>query len=170
MHHRRSIRLQNYDYTQAGAYFITLCTYKRQCILGEVVADKVQLTHAGEVARECWDAIPDHFPQVELDAYVIMPNHSHSILVITVGATHASPLLSPRGPHPQSVGAIIGSFKSAVTKQLNLLHHTPGRTVWQRNYYEHIIRDKNDLDHIRRYIADNPAQWAEDENHPLRVS
>ena len=111
-HHRRSIRLKEYDYTQPAAYYITLCTKTRQCLFGDVTKGEMRLNSLGYIAFTCWQAIPNHFPHVELDAFVIMPNHLHGILVISdtiVGATPASPLRHPCGPTPKSVGAIVGA-------------------------------------------------------------
>jgi len=200
IHHRQSIRLRDYNYSRAGAYFVTVCVFERECLFGELVDGEMRLNEAGRMVRECWDGIPDHFPHVELDAFIIMPNHLHGIFVLNddasiVGArhaspdfpvqmaatdratharatharaTHASPLRGP-GPEPRSIGAMVGSFKSAVTKRINQSRNTPGAPVWQRNYYERVIRGERELDGIRRYIVDNPAKWAEDENHPSRV-
>jgi putative transposase len=122
-------------------------------------------------------AIPDHFPHVLLDEFVVMPNHVHGIIVImpthAVGATHASPLQNddtptrPRGPQRQSVGSIVGSFKSAATKRINEQRGTPGAPVWQRDYFEHIIRNDESLNRIREYILNNPLQWALDRENPL---
>ncbi len=173
-HHRKSIRLKGYDYTQAGAYYVTIVTYHRDCLFGEIVNEAMILNEFGKIADECWRAIPDHFPFVELGAYVIMPNHAHGIIVIrndestTVGATHASPLRIPNSrPHgatPRSLGAIVGSFKSAVTKRVGRELNATG--IWQRNYYEHIIRDEKDLQNKSDYINANPSLWDEDENNP----
>ena len=137
------------------------------------------LSKIGQLARECWEEIPRHFPDVSLDAFMIMPNHIHGILVIgDVGARHASPLQNPPPPpktgtpvHPTgvkkgSIGAIIGSFKSAATKRINELRRTPGEPVWQRNYFEHIIRNEKSLNRIREYIAMNPEQWEFDKENP----
>ncbi len=172
-HHRHSIRLKGHDYTSAGAYFITICTYQRDCLFGEIVAGAVRLNDFGSVVCECWEAIPRHFPNATVDAFVVMPNHVHGVLVINetahVGATHASPLHAPplpHGPKRQSIGAIIGSFKSAVTKRINVLRAMPGAPVWQRNYYEHIVRNEREWHAIRRYIQNNPVQWALDRDHP----
>ncbi len=170
-HHRRSIRLRGYDYTQAGAYFITVCTHDGACVFGDVVDGVMQLNECGAIVRDCWMAIPDHFLQTALDEFVIMPNHVHGIVVLVgathdpVGATHASPLPGdsspgrPRGPQRRSIGSIIGSFKSAVTKRINERRGTPGAIVWQRNYYEHIIRTDESLTRIREYILTNPLRW-----------
>jgi len=178
-HHRRSIRLKGYDYTRPGAYFITICTHERAHLFGAVVEGKMQLNDAGRIAEQCWRDIPVHFPHVQLDAFVIMPNHVHGVLWIVahdgarVGATHASPLrnapIPPRGPVPQSIGAIIGQFKSAVTRQINALRNAPGAPVWQRNYYEHIIRNEQALNAIRRYIVENPLRWHLDRYNPERI-
>jgi len=177
-HHRRSIRLKGYDYTQAGAYFITICTKDRACLFGDVADGVMRLNQMGHIVRQCWLEIPEHFPHVVLDEFVVMPNHVHGIIVIVatpnvgathdVGATHASPLPNddtstrPRGPQRQSVASIVGSFKSAATKRINEHRGTPGAPVWQRNYFEHIIRSEDSLNRIRKYIADNPARWGYD--------
>jgi len=178
--HRRSIRLKGYDYTQAGAYFVTICTKDRACLFGDVADGVMRLNQMGHIVRQCWLAIPDHFPHVLLDEFVVMPNHVHGILVIMpthdVGATHASPLQNddtptrPRGPQPRSVASIVGSFKSAAAKRINEHRGTPGAPIWQRNYYEHIIRDDESLNLIRNYIADNPLRWQIDAENPNTIS
>jgi len=178
--HRRSIRLKGYDYTRAGAYFVTICTKDRACLFGDVADGVMRLNQMGHIVRQCWLAIPNHVPHVLLDEFVVMPNHVHGILVIMpthdVGATHASPLQNddtptrPRGPQPQSVASIVGSFKSAATKRINHHRGTPGAPVWQRNYYEHIIRDDESLNLIRNYIADNPLRWQIDAENPNTIS
>ena len=130
------------------------------------------------IVEDIWRAIPAHFPNVKIDAFVIMPNHVHGILCIlepegiaNVVARHASPVRRGRegGVPPRSLGAIVGSFKSSVARQANELRGTPGLPVWQTNYYEHVIRDEDELNRIRRYIEGNPARWAEDPENPERV-
>jgi len=130
----------------------------------------------GEMARDCSLAIPQHFLHVALDEWVVIPNHFHGILIFGdvtqnathVGARHASPLQTPRGAPPDSLGAVVGSFKSAVTRRINA-HRTerelPIVRVWQRNYYERIIRDEKEFNDTRRYIIVNPMNWANDENY-----
>ena len=167
---RRSIRLQGFDYTQQGAFFVTICTENRGCLFGEIVNCGMRLNDAGRVALLVWEDIPVHFPHVELDATVVMPNHLHGVIVIAsdpMRATHASPL-PPNGSGPArcSIGAIVGSYKSAVSKRINLMRGTPGMTIWQRNYYEHVIRDEGSLTKIRQYIMDNPERWDEDHENP----
>jgi len=177
-HHRRSIRLPGYDYTQPGAYFITVCTQNRDCLFDDPVLRSVVETY--------WQAIPRHFPHVTLDAWVVMPNHVHGIIVITVGARHSqrTPLFmhEPGSSeiHPPmqslsrnalplqrgSLGAIVGNFKSVMARRINRIHHTPGMDVWQRNYYEHIIRNERALQRIREYIVNNPLRWDLDIENP----
>ena len=168
-HNRRSIRLSGYDYRQAGAYFITVCTHNRTMLFGDVVNDEMRLSEAGRIAEEIWQEIPDHFGNVVIDAFVVMPNHIHGIIVIMddhVGARHASPLHRTRQPSQPTLGTIVGSYKSAVSKQINKHRSTPGAPVWQRNYYEHIIRNEAALHNVRHYIVNNPAKWADDPNNP----
>ncbi|HZX12945.1 MAG TPA: transposase [Thermodesulfobacteriota bacterium] len=129
-HYRRSVRLKEHDYSQSGAYFITICTYKRECLFGEIVDGEMQLNEFGGIVATCWNEVPRHFKNIQLDAFITMPNHVHGIVIITdsVGARHASPLQSPqtpRGPKPQSLGAIVGSFKSTITKRINKIPGTP---------------------------------------------
>ncbi len=174
-HHRRSIRLKGYDYTHVGAYFVTLCTQNHECLFGEVVDGEMQLNAYGRIVQACWDEIPIHFPNVELDAFVIMPNHIHGIIVLAerpniVGARHAVPLRNVErfgDPIQGSMPTIIRSFKSAATKRINEMRSAPGTPVWQRNYYEHIIRDEETLNLIRQYIVDNPLNWALDRENSL---
>lgn len=168
-HRRRSLRLKGYDYAQAGAYFVTICTQNRACWFGEVVDGKMRLNVFGEIAREEWFRTGQIRPNVELDAFVIMPNHIHGIIVIrgNVGATRqVAPTKHPAGPVSGSIGAIVGQFKSITAKRINELRGTPRVPVWQRNYYERIIRDELALARIREYIANNPRQWALDRENP----
>jgi REP element-mobilizing transposase RayT len=172
-HHRRSIRLQGYDYTRAGAYFVTLVTHDRACLFGNVVNGVMQLNPWGNIAAQTWEWLATQYPYVDLDAWVIMPNHVHGILVITnapVGARrdalpghHDAPGPGPSAPVPtrrKPLGQLIGAFKTVSAKHINLSRATPGLPVWQRNYYEHIIRDTVALARIRQYIANNPLKWA----------
>ena len=168
-HHRHSMRLQGFDYTQEGAYFVTVCIQDRACLFGDISDGKMILNEAGLMAERHWHDIPTHFPHIELDEFVVMPNHVHGILSITaaVGAKKFSPLPSQQMHGPsRTIGSVIRGFKIGVTKWMR--QNTPVYNVWQRNYYEHIIRDDASLNLIRRYIMDNPAQWAEDEENPAR--
>jgi REP element-mobilizing transposase RayT len=174
-HHRRSIRLKGYDYSSEGAYFVTIVTYHRDLLFGRIMNGEMSLNSLGKIADECWRAIPDHFPFVELGAYVIMPNHVHGIISITNDGTGAAMLRPEDGeedPHkinvkPGSLGAIMRSYKSAVSYRANKEHNATG--IWQRNYYEHIIRDENALQRITDYIEANSSRWNEDNDNPLNA-
>jgi REP-associated tyrosine transposase len=174
-HHRRSIRLKGYNYTQPGAYFVTICTKNRACLFGEAVDGKMLLNDAGRMVQTVWDEMPVHYVGVAIDTFVVMPNHIHGIVVL-VGAAPCGrpPLGQAQGPAPTigiSLPDVMHRFKTMTTKQYaNGVKCSgwlsfPGQ-LWQRNYYEHIIRDEKSLNHIRQYIADNPAQWALDRENP----
>jgi putative transposase len=185
-HHRRSIRLPGYDYTSPGFYFVTICVHGGECLLGEVVDGAMQLSEWGQVASQYWLRIPEHFQRVQLDAWVVMPNHMHGIIVITPKGeaspastnSTANPTLSAARARekervrdasplqPGSLGAIVGNFKSVTTRRINRLRGIPGTPFWQRNYWEHIIRNEHTLERIREYIENNPAHWADDQMHP----
>jgi len=173
------MRLPGYDYSQAGAYYVTIVTHQRDPLFGEIVNNEMILNDLGNIADQCWRAIPEHFPNVELGAHVIMPNHAHGIIVITNndrGAAMLRPYPRPYdqpeindSPHkinvkPGSLGAIVRSFKSAVSYRIRREYNVTG--VWQRNYYEHIIRDEKDLQNKTDYIEANPMLWDEDDNSP----
>jgi len=181
-YHHRSIRLRGYDYTRAGAYFVTICTKDHACLLGEIEDAEMVLNDAGRIASDCLCAVEQHFRTVELDAFVVMPNHVHAIIVIIdargslecapvvrVGAQHAAPpqpASSPPTVTPGSLAAVVRSYKSAVTRQVRQQSGASGIQVWQRNYYEHIVRNEDSLNRIRQYIADNPARWEFDRENP----
>lgn len=176
--HRRSVRLQDYDYSQNGAYFVTVCTQERACLFGEIVDGAMQVNEAGRMLEQCWLAIPHHFPHVDLDAFVVMPNHAHGIVIIgdsPVRAKNLSPLPNTNRPMQRSlgtpsnsIGSIIRGFKIGVTKWFR--EKTDTHAVWQRNYYEHVIRSEESLIRIRQYIQDNPARWAFDRENPAAAT
>jgi REP element-mobilizing transposase RayT len=149
---RNTLRLRDYDYSQPGLYFITICTKDRQCRLGRVDDCTVKLSPIGSIARSCWMALPDWFPNVDLDDFVIMPNHLHGIIQINEVA-HA-------------LSNIIGSFKSATTRISRQNQLSPNQQIWQRGYFDHIIRTEKSLFCLRQYILDNPIQWHLDELNP----
>jgi REP element-mobilizing transposase RayT len=184
---RRSIRLRHYDYSNAGAYFVTIVIKDRECLLGEIVDDGMHLNEIGQFVGDVWDCLPGRYPGVDLDAFVIMPNHVHGIIVITpdaqyvasVGAVHEPPLQSSTQPFPPPpdpawrlerrqmlLPKIIGYFKMNTAKRANLIREMPGAPFWQRNYYEHVIRNAADLERLREYIECNPLRWALDQVHP----
>lgn len=181
VHHRRSVRVKGYDYAQEGAYFVTLCAEARQCLFGEIVDEEMRLNAFGEIVVAEWVRTATVRPYVELDAFVVMPNHVHGIIVLTndrmpgrghVRATHrVAPTETGRleGPPSGSIGAILGQFKSLTAKSVNRLRGTPGLPVWQRNYYEHVIRNERELERAREYIVNNPAKWMLDRENPAAV-
>ncbi len=193
-HQRRSMRLKGYDYTRVGAYFVTVCTRERECSLGQIEDRIVILSEYGQLVEGCWRNLPRHFPHVELDAFVVMPNHVHGVIWIVdrdgdgrgedgrgeafahrsrrtlrCSPANASPLQPPRGTRSGSLGAIVQNLKSVTSRKINRMRATPGLPVWQRNYYERVIRDDDELQRIREYIRENPARWEEDENHPENI-
>jgi len=214
---RRSIRLRGYDYSKASAYFITICTQNRLCLFGDIVDNQMRLNNAGEIVANEWLKTAKIRNEIELDEWVVMPNHFHGIVVITNSGNMAhcrgdrpvaltdkpfaqmgksdgptgkpfaptdkpgdaisgdrpvaptdNPVVItdnrviPTGPRPRSIGAVMAGLKSAVTKRINELHTTPGVKLWQRNYWEHVVRNETELDQIREYIRNNPAQWVLD--------
>lgn len=164
--HRRSIRLKDYDYSQMGAYFVTIYAHKRECLFGEISQDVMILNEIGNVARSNWIAIPEHFAHVDLDAFVVMPNHVHGILLFEFDNSRqkrsSQPLAKQNpiiGAKSGSLGAVVGSYKASVTKQVNQIFNQQPQHVWQRNYYERIIRNERELLAIRTYIENNSLKW-----------
>jgi putative transposase len=167
---RQSIRLQDYDYTRAGAYFITIVTQERKCMFGDIVDGEMRPNDWGQIVQDEWERSAQIRTEIELDAFVVMPNHIHGVIVIAEGlgrATGRSPLQS--GPSRRSLGAFVGGFKAVVTKRINALRGLPGTPVWQRNYFEHIIRNDESLNRIRQYILDNPMRWEFDRDNPASL-
>ncbi len=167
-HHRRSIRLQGYDYSQNGAYFVTICTHSRECLFGGIIDGQMVMNNRGMTAHDEWVKTVEMRENIELDEFVVMPNHIHGIIVIHDGrgTMHRAPTAEQFGkPTSKSIPTIIRGLKSAVTKRINGIRKTPGFPVWQRNYYEHIIRDEQSMEKIREYIVNNPLNWERDEMH-----
>jgi len=214
-HHRQSIRLRNYDYSQPGYYFLTICTYKKQSWFGEIKNDRMSLNQIGKIVAEEWLNTLQIRLNFQLDQWVIMPNHLHGIVIINehilglgeedrdilgdrnmseqkifgegsqdflgdrnvskqkifgegnldfLGARNA-----PLRQEPNSISSFVAGFKSAVTKRINLLRNNRDIPIWQRNYYESIIRDEQSLIVIREYIKNNPYQWKKDPDNPVNA-
>ncbi len=174
---RRSIRLWGYDYSQAGAYFVTICTQKRACLFGDIIDGNMVLNDAGRMVDIVWNEIPKYYAGIDIDAFQIMPNHIHGIIVIVVGA---GPCACPDTGQPQGVAPttaglslpdVVHRFKTLTTKRYadGVKQHNwprfPGK-LWQRNYYEHIVRNENELNRIRQYIINNPVKWELDRENP----
>ena len=219
MHRRRSIRLPGYDYSRPGAYFVTIVAQDRLCLFGEVVDGEMLLNEAGGMVEEAWEWLARRHPYVELDSYVVMPNHLHGVIVLTdaggrggsrtaltrsrsgggsgsggrggsrtaptgrrdqrehgVGAIGRDDYGSQTadtvsgsiggGKGRKTLGRLVGAFKTVSTKRINIVRGTPGEMLWQRNYYERVIRNDRELNLIREYIEGNPAKWETDEENP----
>ena len=168
-YHRRSIRLKGYDYSQKGVYFIIVCAHKQQCLFGDIVNGKTHLNKYGRIVKEQWLLSSEVRSEIELDVFVIMPNHFHGIVIIsntnTVGANGRSPLQMK----PRSLSSLMAGFKSSVTSRINHWRNMPSVPVWQRSYYEHIIRSEDELNSIREYILNNPLHWQFDRENARRI-
>ncbi|MFA6322112.1 MAG: transposase [Candidatus Buchananbacteria bacterium] len=185
IHRRRSIRLFGFDYSQPGCYFITICVHEKKCILGKIINNKVVLNNLGQVIEDEWLNTEKIRRNIKIDKFVVMPNHVHGIIVIKADNQGVWPYHnenSCRGvwqyaptdelntinnfdSPSQSIGSIIRGFKSITTKKINIIRQTSKTPVWQRNYYEHIIRDENDYLRIVNYIQNNPDKWQFDGNY-----
>jgi putative transposase len=175
IHHRRSVRLGSWDYAWAWWYFVTVCTEDRACCLGRVDGRGIELSPEGRIVHEQWTAIPQQFPAVDLDVFVIMPNHLHGIIILN-DPPHAKDrrgLINQTPPHASwslmrqkgiSLGKVLRAFKARTTRLIRVSVN-PG-FGWQRNYYDHILRNDADLHRVRTYMANNPLQWDLDEENP----
>ncbi len=186
-HRRRPLRLRGYDYSWVGAYFVTICTHNRTCLFGEIVNGEMRLNDVGRMIATQWRSLSKRFPRVQPDAFVVMPNHMHGIIAsIDVGAAlvaaqgmahriNPPSRATTRVAPTTSLGMVIGAYKSLTTVEyargVKMLGWSPfDGKLWQRNYYEHIIRNETALSRIRQYIKDNPARWAEDLENPARIT
>jgi len=176
-HHRRSLRLRGYNYTNPGAYFVTVSTWNREFLFGDIVNGIMKVNEYGEIVQDEWVRTEDVRPNITLDEFVIMPNHFHGILVINDegrcscrGTLQRAPTVERFGkPVSNSIPTIVRLFKSTTTKQINLIRNHSGMPLWQRNYYEHVMRNEKELFKIRKYIKDNPLQWELDVENPKNM-
>ena len=192
LHHRRSIRLKDYDYSQPGAYFVTLVSSQRDCLFGNVIEGEMQVNRYGKIVQQVMQNLPNHYPYITLETFVVMPNHIHAVVVLRANdddymgrggslrdpnssqVNDASGCVAVPG-HGQTrpyyrmrrhgLPEIVRALKSFSARRINQVRGTHGIAVWQRNYYEHIIRNQNELDAVREYIVDNPRQWSEDKEY-----
>ena len=160
MYYRRSNRLRDCDYRQQGVFFITICTHRQACLFGEIIDGAMQLNQLGRIVEQEWQRTAELRPYVDLDAFVVMPNHIHGVIVIAEQNTDAGG--SVKLLAAKSLGAIIGQFKGSVTKRIRFQEGLQGIIVWQRNYHDHVVRNDKSLQRIREYIAYNPENWAKD--------
>lgn len=176
IHRRHSIRLRNYDYSSAGAYFVTICTWQRECLFGEIINGEMRLNAMGQAVDAVWLALPEHYAGIQLDEYVFMPNHFHGIIDI-VGAgfkpTRLPTTQEGAGLKPAPTGKqhglseIVRGFKTFSGRQINIIRNNPGCPVWQRNYFERVLRNDDELGRAREYIVNNPLKWALDKENPV---
>jgi REP element-mobilizing transposase RayT len=168
---RKSMRLNNYDYSDPGSYFITICKRETAPAVCKIVDGITRLNGLGRVVTETWESLDRRFPEIDLDMFVVMPNHIHGILQINppnVGAIHELPLPETGSHTHKEIGLqrrrmllslAIGFFKMNSGKRINEIISSPGQPFWQRNYFDHIIRNEESLHRLRRYIIDNPQRW-----------
>jgi putative transposase len=164
--HRIYLRLSGYDYSQAGAYFITICVKGRKCLLGNILNNQMQLNIYGKIAETSWQWLSQAYDYVESDEWEIMPNHLHGIIIISANCRGGSRPAPTGESKIKPLGRLIGAFKTISTKQINFTRKTIGAPFWQRNFYEHVIRDDHSLNRIREYIVTNPLQWDLDRENP----
>jgi len=181
IHHRRSIRIKEFDYSQEGLYFITICTSNHKRLFGYIDNGEMVLDGFGEIAHNEWYRTGEMRKDIILQEFVIMPNHMHGIIEINdstrrgtmlralvhrdtrnQGTKHCAPTEQFGKPTSNTIPTIVRGFKSTVTRQINNIRNTPGHPVWQRSYYEHIIRNEKSYSHISEYIRYNPEKWMED--------
>ena len=182
-HQRRSIRLKDYDYAQAGAYFVTIVVQDRKCLFGEVVDGVVRLNDAGLTVQAVWEDLPNHYAGIDPDAFVVMPNHTHGIIALVGKIPRATSTSEgqPQGVAPtrnaakMSLSDVVHRFKTLTTKRYiegvkRFSWASFATRFWQRNYFEHVIRNEESLNRIRQYILDNPARWAFDRENPAATT
>ena len=167
---RINLRLRDYDYSQRGGYFVTVCVKNMECVLGKVVNEKMELSRTGEIASKYWMDISNHFNSVEIDEFVVMPNHVHGIIMINglVGAgftpAHAARNLGKLVENwatarvSPTLSQVIGSYKSLTTNKVHNENLHNGK-LWQRSFYDRVIRSDEELNRVREYILNNPVKW-----------
>lgn len=172
IHRRRSIRLKEYNYSEEGGYYVTICTHNKECMFGKIANGEMRLNDLGKIVREEWLKTATMRQNVKLEEFVVMPNHLHGVIILrsdSRGTLQRAPTTERFGkPTSNSIPTIVRLFKSATTKRINQLRNTPKMPVWQRNYWEHVIRDGNDLTRVNKYIHNNIVQWQYDEENPDR--
>ena len=164
-HHRRTIRIQGFDYSSGYAYYITLCTQDKACILGRVDQGTICLSECGKIVDNIIADLPQRYPGTNIETYVIMPNHIHLIIQLN-GDVNDLQVESIKDRRKMTLPKIIGYLKMNAGKRINIMNGTEGRSVWQKNYFEHVIRNEKAYIDIFEYIYNNPFEWNEDEYYP----
>ena len=163
---RNSLRHPDHDYTRPGAYFITICAYKGNALFGQIVDGVMQLNPLGQIAHQAWVDLPKRHPQISVDPFVIMPNHGHAVISILAETGKAGIPRQYAKPVAGSISTVVNAYKVSVTKLAIHAGLIPGPPLWQRNFYDHIVRTDQELANIREYIRTNPARWLADQLHP----
>jgi putative transposase len=164
---RKNLRLPDYNYSSPCAYFVTICTYKKQCLFGEIENGIMYLNPSGYIVKKCWDDLQTHYIGINNDVFAVMPNHVHGIIIIRNENGRSGSKPDPTKQHHLS--EIVRAFKTYSSKGINKLHQTPGITLWQRSFYEHVIRDEKDYKEIGEYILYNSAKWESDKENTSRI-
>jgi REP-associated tyrosine transposase len=159
---RKALRLKDYDYSQPGNYSVTICTQNMNCLFGKIVDKKMKLNSLGIIANDYWKNLPTRYPFVELDKHQVMPNHIHGIMSVRTIHKLSLRSLPPQTRRNMLLSKIIGFYKMKTAKQINILRNTPSKPVWQRSFYDHVIRNEKDLERTREYIINNPENWKDD--------
>ena len=168
IHHRRSIRLKGYDYSQSGMYFVTICVQNGQCLFGQITNGKIILNEYGQTVQMVWNELPQHYSNVQLGEFVVMPNHVHGIIIITNDNVADNNVIAVgagfvrAGLKPAPLSEIVRALKTFSARKINELRNSQGEKLWQRNYWEHIIRNEKSYQYIVNYIVNNPANWEKD--------
>jgi putative transposase len=158
-HHRQSIRLNGYDYSKSGAYFITICTHEREYLFGDIVDEIMELNTFGDIVRSHWQQLSQYYPNLIMDESIVMHNHLHGIIILESSTENT-----------RFISEIIRGFKTFSAKAINKERGLHGVPVWQRNYYDRIIRNELELDRVRQYIINNPQNWDTDKNNQNQSS
>ncbi len=161
-HTRQSMRLDGYDYSKPGKYFITIVTKNRKPLLGKIKNNMMKLNELGQIINQSWEWLGNQYDYVVLDEFIIMPNHLHGIIELRGDRCVSRNTSTPISVKRKSLGRLIGALKTVSTKQINQLQNTPGSKIWQRDFYDQIIRGAEDLNRIRQYIRNNPLEWDQD--------
>jgi len=173
---RRSFRIKDYDYSSHGGYFVTLCVQNRLSLFGMIGDAGMQMNELGTCVSDCWEWLSVRYSFIELDVWTLMPNHLHGILILDPRRRGASRFALEEGEGgsrtaPTTIkplGRLIGAFKTVSTKRINAIRDTPGAVLWQRNFWERVIRNMDELNRIREYISLNPRRWLLDRENPHR--
>jgi putative transposase len=170
---RRSIRLKGYDYSADGAYFITICVRDLECLLGEIHDGQMILNEYGAIVRDVWEDLPERVSDIDIDEYVVMPNHFHAIVLINKSPQSTEiykdlDVDDSKARRKMILPKVVGRFKMLAAKAINQSREIEG-SFWQHNYYERVIRSEEDCQIIRQYIINNPRQWEMDEHHPICI-